>query len=358
MTKLTKICIALVVLILACTSGQGKQPQAEKVYRIVYEMRSNDWYKQQADLWKQEIERNPQNAQAWYNYYNANRYAHFEDIEHKDKKAKLDEIIEEMGRSISGTYEYYLLNYWNSYNFEDMSLIEKAYALDSMRSDTYYPIISHAEITGDKIRFKKFCEKLYQAKDISAWLLDYNYNVLMSLEPNAVLFTNGDNDTYPVWMLQQVKGIRPDVTLINISMASIEKYIDRKLEDLNIKINFQELFNKNMETETNHKQRFIKNLYLHLADAYPDLKMYFALTVYKDFIGDIADQLFVTGLAYRFSRSRIDNLAILKKNVENRFRLDYLTYAWYREGDLGHSLEDRLNLNYVVPMVMLAAAAM
>jgi len=354
MTNLTKISLIVVVLILACTTGQGKQPQPEKVYRIVYEAKSNEWYKEQAELWKKEIERNSKNTEAWYNYYNANRYAHFEDIDQKDKKAKLDRIIEEMGNAIPETYEYYLLKYWNSYNFEDMSAIEKAYSLDSMRADTYYPFISQAEITGNEARFDVFCRKLYRARDISAWLLEYNYNVLMSLESDAILFTNGDNDTYPVWLLQQVKNVRPDVMLINISMASIEKYITHKLADRGIAIDYNTLFDKNKDESANPKKRFIQNLYHFLADTYPEQKLYFALTVYNDFIDDIQDQLFVTGLAYRYSGKRVDNIALVKKNMENSFRLDYLSNDWYRENDLGKSIRDRLHMNYVVPMVMLA----
>lgn len=59
------------------------------------------------------------------------------------------------------------------------------------------------------------------------------YDALMSLEKNAIIFTFGDNDTYPLWYLQEVEHIRPDVRIINTSLLGIDWYIDQ----LNYKIN-------------------------------------------------------------------------------------------------------------------------
>jgi hypothetical protein len=77
------------------------------------------------------------------------------------------------------------------------------------------PIIMGAQEWDDHDRSKKTL-----APDVA-------YDYLIGCPKDAILFTFGDNDTYPLWYAQEVEGVRPDVRIVNTSLLGIDWYVNQ-----------------------------------------------------------------------------------------------------------------------------------
>jgi hypothetical protein len=178
-----------------------------------------------------------------------------------------------------------------------------------------------------------FTQNLGESSRAGDWIpFDYAYNLLMSCERNGILFTNGDNDTFPLWALQEGYGIRRDVRIINLSLANTKWYI-KQLKNLEpiVPITYTERQIDALTYEANpiaqpmaytmpnagititlpgRKERNAlkvqDKMVLNIVDANAWRKpIYFAVTVSGDNYMGLRPYLQMHGLAFRVMRQRV-----------------------------------------------------
>jgi tetratricopeptide (TPR) repeat protein len=85
---------------------------------------------------------------------------------------------------------------------------------------------------------------------------DYGINMLISCDKDGIIFTNGDNDTFPLWFAQEVLGVRRDVIVANLSLINTDWYI-RHLKYWGAPINFSEWVIKRLTPQMTPDRRII-----------------------------------------------------------------------------------------------------
>jgi hypothetical protein len=335
----------IVLLCLAINTARAQK--AEQIYSHAQVVKPNEFYLQQMALWKKVLDKDKTNAGAWLNYYRANRYAHItggqDSMYARNRFQRMEAVVSEIEKNIPGTYEMHFVKWANGYNdWKYLPDLKKAYALDSTRTETYDGFINLYEVNRDMKKRDEFLQKWYTSGTISPGLLLYNYNVLQSLKPDAILITAGDNDTYFAWMLQAVHGIRKDVTIVNVGLASMKEYSERLSKELGVSL---------PNTEDMKYEQYVAALYQALVKNKAGRTVYAGLTVDEDYMKPVAQNLYLVGLAYEYNTEKMDNIALLKKNFEQLYALDYIDKDF--SIDPYASVVACANTNYIVPMLTL-----
>jgi hypothetical protein len=251
------------------------------------------------------------------------------------KQKELDGMVSNMKAIGAGSYEYNLAAYLNNgRTVAAFPLLEAAALAYPDNPDLYGHFLYHYELTNDKANRKVYSQKIDNSNSISSGVMEYNYNVLVSVEQGGILFTNGTIDTHPLFIWQDVKNVRNDITIINVDMLHDQDYLDTKSKEAGIKIKMQ---NSNYDI----LKWIIKNN--------GSKSMYLGHTISRDVLKEFKSKLYLSGLTYRYSTNPINNVQDAVSTFEDSFKKIQLNRP-----QINKEVKS-LNANYILPLVTVLA---
>jgi len=111
------------------------------------------------------------------------------------------------------------------------SRLVRATRADPGYAVTYYALWLTSLRTGDRDLARDCLKKVIDLGDMPRPLVDFGYNMLASAPKDAVVLTNGDNDTYPPLAVQITTGFRTDVSIVNLSLLNLRWFVRMMRDD-------------------------------------------------------------------------------------------------------------------------------
>lgn len=330
---------------LAATAQGGELP--ERILSKRLQIRSSEEYVALRDAWKSYTVQNPNDPLGWCQLARAARYAGEpceQVLKYAQQAVRADPNFADGHLLVGGASTKMYCGSQSEDPAAAIRAMEMALSLDPTADEPHYNLSILKLLQGDRAGAEKHFAALIDDGHLPEPLADFGYNLLVGLEPNAILLTNGDNDTYPLLALQAARSFRRDVLVVNLSLLNLLEY--RKL--LREGPNGAPVPLLEGEKEGPTSPAAVKGLVKALTEAGWKRPFYAAVTVDRSRL-DLPSQLTLEGLVYRVGRGAAAEINLdaekLTGNLRTRYRLQSatsLTVPWKT-----YSALRRLMANYV-----------
>lgn len=299
------------------------------------------WYTEQKEAWKAETEKNPQNETAWLNYYHA---AHYMGWWGTNSDSIVREVMSEMKQAIPDSYTYNFCAYRAGIRSQTEEKNGDKYAEaalsklpDNMQFFDYDQWVCYLAMKGYEDRMKQMAKRYFDSGIYSEAVLRYSYNELAGMDEGGIYISSGDAAIIPKWLIQEGMGLHKDKTIVCIPFLAVKEY--RQWLGKKLGITFPEWESGDYKSYDDYDRTLLQNI----IDKYGS-RVYFSTTTPSSSMEPWENQLYNEGLTLKYSAKPYDNLAVKRRNVEERYMLEYLLVSFRPEWTAGQ----RLSANYAV----------
>lgn len=317
------------------------QTKAVRVESPIVAEKDFVWYVEQKEAWKAQTLKNPKDENAWLNYYHA---AHYMGWWGTSSDSIVRQVMNEMKQAIPDTYTYNFCAYranitGHSTETDGDRYAEAALAKlpDDMEFFDYDQWVCYLAMKGDEPRMKSMAKRYFDSGIYSEDILRYSYNELESMDGDAIFISSGDAAIIPKWLIQEGMGKHKDKTIVCIPFLGVKEY--REWLNKKLGITLPELEDGGYEDYQAYERAMLQTI----IDKYGS-RVYFSATTSSSVREPWKQNLYNEGLLLKYSKKRYDNLAVKRRNVEERYMLEYLLVSFRPDWTTGQ----RLSANYAV----------
>ena len=356
MKKILLLIVLAVALATVIASAQTRSDKPEKIVTFVKEEHNTEWYARQAKLWEAEVKKNPDNDDAWLNWFTATRYRIIYEAQDAYKAGKtkmieedfspLKEFAARLAKERPNSYARYMIDYHcnrfvDGFTCEDNML--KAIKMRPDNEDVYADYVAYLLQKGETELMADILKKWYNTGEYSYTFLSYSYNVLAGMEAGGILFVNGDMPVFSSLLVKYGKDLFKDKTIICVGLFAVPGYLDHVCKELGIELEIeQKVFTGNYLTDDYRK--WDCNIFTAIAQK-TGRPVYFSTFLSEANDYKFQQNVYSEGLVNRYSTVKYDNLAVKRRNFEEVYLTDYLFETFVPESY--NATAYRVNLNYL-----------
>ena len=329
------------LLALTIAAGAAAQTKAVRVESPIVTEKDFVWYVEQKNAWRHITQQEPQNETAWLNYYNAARYTGWYG---EPADSLVHQVMEEMRQAIPNTYTHNLCAYMSvklgfSHEADGDAYAEAALGMlpEEMQLSDYNEWVCYLAMKGQEQRLAQMAKRFFDSGCYSETVLRYSYNELAGMDQGGIYLGSGDAAIIPKWLIQEGMGLHRDKTIVCVPFLAVKEYRDWLARKLYVVFPSQD-----MGSYASY-DAFEQALLQAIIDRHGS-KVYFSCTAQQETMKPWQENLYNEGLLLKYSKKGYDNMAVKRRNVEERYLMEYLLVSFRPEWTAGQ----RLSANYAV----------